>query len=56
MRKLISPPPHLGFSGLMTKPPGGFVSASMNWQQAKSSHRIDGRQVAKANPSVKNAG
>ena len=45
-----------GISGLMSKPPGGFVSARMNSRQ-RQRHRCTERQAdAKTNPSVKNAG
>jgi hypothetical protein len=45
-----------GISGLMSKPPGGVVSARMNSRQ-RQRHRDTERQAdAKTNQSVKNAG
>ena len=45
-----------GISGLMSKPPGGFVSARMNSRQGQRHRRIERQADAKTNPSVKNAG
>ena len=56
VRKIVMLSSAAGISGLMSKPPGGFVSARMNSRQ-RQRHRDTERQAdATTNQSVKNAG